>query len=275
MLDGDKQEVLVTNEVKAENRDEGRYLYCVADSGKKADLGELGLDGKEVYTIPLGNLSAVVHNCPSEPYDSEDNEVVKRWVLTHEKVVEIAWERYGAVLPFGFDTIIKGEENKSAEENIKNWLKQEYINLKGKMDKIRGKAEYGVQIFWNPKFIGNEIAKTDEEIKRLNQDIKSKSKGTAYMLKQKLENLLKKEMEEKTDLYFKDFYARVKKCVDKIKVEKTKRDEKKPMLMNLSCLVDKKRSKELGEELEKINDLEGFAVHFTGPWPPYSFVALG
>jgi len=275
MLDANKPEVVAANEEKAESKNEGRYLYCIADSGKRVDLGKIGLDGKEVYTIPSGALCAVVHNCPSEPYKSEDNEVVKRWVITHEKVVEVAWERFGAVLPLGFDTIIKGEEDKSPEENIKNWLKEEYPNLKEKMDKIRGKAEYGVQIFWDPKFIADEIGKTNGEIKKLNQDIKSKPKGMAYMLKQKLENLLKKEMEEKADLYFKDFYARIKKCVDEIKVEKTKRNEKKPMLMNLSCLVDKEKSKELGEELEKIYSEEGFAVRFTGPWPPYSFVAFG
>jgi hypothetical protein len=64
--------------------------------------------------------------------------------------------------------------------------------------------------------------------------------------------------------------------VDEIRVEKTKKtDEKNQMLINLSCLVDKERSKELGEELEKINEEKGFAVRFTGPWPPYSFVAFG
>jgi hypothetical protein len=275
MLDANKPEVVAANEEKAESKNEGRYLYCIADSGKRVDLGKIGLDGKEVYTIPSSALCAVVHNCPSEPYKSEDNEVVKRWVITHEKVVEVAWEKFGTVLPLGFDTIIKGEEDKSAEENIQNWLKEDYAKLKEKMDKIRGKAEYGVQIFWDPKFIADEITKTNEKIKNLNQDIKSMSKGMAYMVKQKLENLLKKEMEKKADLYFEDFYARIKKCVDEIRVEKTKRDEKKPMLMNISCLVDKQKAKELGEELEKINKEEGFAVRFTGPWPPYSFVALG
>jgi len=276
MLDDNKQEVVVANEVKAESKGEGRYLYCVADSGKRVDLGKIGLDGKEVYTVPLVDLCAVVHNCPSEPYKSEDNEVVKRWVVAHEKVVEAAWERFGTVLPVGFDTIIKGEKDISPEENIKNWLKEDYAKLKEKMDQIKGKAEYGVQIFWEPKFMADEIAKTNEEIKNLNQDIKSKSKGMAYMLKQKLENLLKKGIEKKADYYFKDFYARIRKCVFEIRVEKTKKmDEKRQMLMNLSCLADKEKSKELGEELEKINKVEGFAVRFTGPWPPYSFVAFG
>lgn len=271
-----RPEVVLTDEVEAGSKDEARYLYCVADSGAKASLGRIGLDGKEVYTIPFGDLCAVVHFCPPEPYKSENNEEVKRWVLTHEKVVEIAWERFGTVLPAGFDTIVGGEGDVTSEENIKKWLKQEYTNLKEKMNKIRGKAEYGVQIFWNPKFIGDEIVKTNEKIKNLNQEIKSKSKGMAYMVKQKLENLLKKEMEKKADLCFKDFYAGIKKCVDEIKVEKTKKtDEKRQMLMNLSCLVDKEKSKELGGGLERINAEEGFSVRFTGPWPPYSFVALG
>jgi len=282
MLDNNKPEVVVANEVKAESKDEGRYLYCVGDSGERNDLGKIGLDGKEVYTVPFFDLCAVVHNCPSELYKSEDKEVVKRWVITHERVVEVAWERFGTVLPVSFDTIIKGEKDKSPEENIKNWLKGNYANLKEKMDKIRGKAEYGVQIFWDPKFIADEITKTTQEIKNLNQGLKTKPKGMAYMLKHKLENLLKKEMEKKVELCFKDFYARIRKCVFEIRVEKTKKisagsigDEEKQMLMNLSCLVDKKKSKELGEELEKINEEEGFAVRFTGPWPPYSFVAFG
>jgi len=42
--------------------------------------------------------------------------------------------------------------------------------------------------------------------------------------------------------------------------------------MNLSCLITINGSRSLGDELEKINVLEGFSVRFTGPWPPYSFV---
>lgn len=276
MLDDKGLEVVTTDKAKDESKDEAEYLYCVAESEVETSLGKIGIEGEEVYTIPFMDLCAVVHHCPPEPYKSEDNEVVKRWVMAHEKVVETAWERFGNVLPAGFDTIIKGEEDVTAEENIKKWLKQEHVNLKEKMNRIRGKAEYGVQIFWDPKLIADEIARTDQEIRSLNQDIKLKPKGMAYMLKQKLENLLKKKLEKKVRLFFEDFYARIEKSVDEIRVEKTKKiDEKKQMIMNLSCLVDGKKSEQLGEELERINEQEGFAVRYTGPWPPYSFVALG
>jgi len=56
-------------------------------------------------------------------------------------------------------------------------------------------------------------------------------------------------------------------------VEKTKKAEPGlQMIMNLSCLVYRDRYTKLGEELGKINQMRGFAVRFTGPWPPYSFV---
>jgi len=251
---------------------EARYLYCIANGSEQITFGNIGIENNEVYTIPYKDLCAVVHNCPPEPYESEDKEKIKSWIVAHEKVVETAWTRFGTVLPLGFDTIIKSDQDRNAEDNIKKWIKDDYENLKQKLDKLRDKAEFGVQVFWNPKIMGKRLTETNEEIAKLSQDIKSKSRGLAYMYKQKLENLLKKQMEVESERYFKDFYEQIKRWVDEIKVEKTKKsDEGKQMLMNLSCLLSKEKSKILGEELEKINNREGLFVRFTGPWPPYSF----
>ncbi|MDD5014005.1 MAG: GvpL/GvpF family gas vesicle protein [Atribacterota bacterium] len=252
---------------------EARYLYCIINSAEKINFGNIGIEDSEVYTIPYQDLSAVVHNCLPEPYKSEDQEKMKSWVTTHEKVVEVAWEKFDTVLPLGFDTIIKGEENIAPDENMKKWLKDDYENLTQKMGKLKDKAEFGVQIFWDPKIISEGLIEKNPDIKKLSEEIKFKSKGLAYMYKQKLENLLKKEMEKEADRYFKNFYEQIRRCVEQIKIEKTKKlEENKQMLLNLSCLLFKGKSKMLGEELEKINHTKGFFVRFTGPWPPYSFV---
>ena len=256
--------------------EEGSYLYCIADAGEKVSLGKIGLEGNKVYTIPCQDVCAVVHHCLAQPYRSEDREVVKAWVRTHQQVVEAAWERWGTVLPMGFDTIIRGEAQKSAEQNVKDWLEQEYERLKSKIGELRGKAEYGVQVFWNPKLVAQNLTHTSPEIRNLEEEIKTKPKGLAYMYRQRLENLVKHEMESKADECFKDFYARIRKYADDVRVEKTKKAEPGlQMIMNLSCLVHKDRYAELGEELDRINSLEGFSVRFTGPWPPYSFVGSG
>ena len=252
---------------------EARYLYCIAEGNEEITLGNIGIEGSRVYTISYQDLCAVVHNCLPEPYKSEDKEKVNLWLTTHEKVVEVAWERFGTVLPLGFDTIIKGEEDIAPDENMKKWLKDDYENLRQKLAKLKDRAEFGVQVFWDPKIISDGLIETNPEIKKLSEEIKSKSKGLAYMYKQKLENLLKKEMEKEADRYFKDCYEQIKRCVDKIKVEKTKKaEDERQMLMNLSCLLPKDASRKLGEELEKIEALDGFSVRYTGPWPPYSFV---
>ncbi|MFQ5988015.1 MAG: gas vesicle protein GvpL, partial [Dehalococcoidia bacterium] len=266
----------VSAPAEAQATGEARYLYCIADGAEEVSLGKIGIEGNEVYTIPYKDLSAVVHNCSPEPYQSEDHELVKRWVMAHQKVVETAQQRFGTVLPLGFDTIIKGEWGIDPEENMKKWLRDDYQNLKQKMERVKGKTEYGVQIFWDPKVIADAITRTNDDIKKLDQEMKAKPKGTAYMYRQRLENALKEEMEKLADKYFKDFYNRIKKHTDDVRVEKTKKvDEDKQMLMNLSCLIPKDNYEGLGEELEEILEREGISVRFTGPWPPYSFVAPG
>lgn len=253
--------------------EDGRYVYCVADAGERASLGGIGIEGNEVYTIPYQDICAVVHNCAAQPYQSDDEEVVKTWVTTHQAVIDAAWEKWSTVLPLSFDILIRGETGSSAEQNVCRWLKDEYGALKRKMEKVRGKAEYGVQVFWEPKVIAQNLAQTNAEIRALENEIKTKPKGAAYMYQQKLKNLIKGELEAEADERFKDFYSRIREYADDIRVEKTKKVEQGlQMIMNLSCLVYKDRYTELGEELDKVNRIEGFSVRFTGPWPPYSFV---
>ncbi|MDI6889665.1 MAG: GvpL/GvpF family gas vesicle protein [Thermodesulfovibrionales bacterium] len=263
-------------ESRIENRElkrEAIYLYCIADGNEKVNFGEIGIDGSEVYALPYQEISAIVHNCESRPYESKDRDIVKNWVMTHQNVVDCAWQKFGAVLPLAFDTIIIGEEDIDPKENMRKWLQKDYQNLKEKLNKVKGKAEYGVQVLWSPKVIVERIAQNTTEIKNLKEELKSKPPGTAYMYEEKIKNVLRKEMEKKADEYFKDFYTRIKKEVFDIRIEKTKKvDENLQMIMNLSCLVANENVEKLGNVLEEIKKEDGLIIRFTGPWPPYSFV---
>lgn len=252
----------------------GLYLYGIADADAQTELGPIGIEENAVYTISYRGLSAIVQNCPLEPYNSDDEETVKGWLNTHQHVLDIAEEKFGTVIPFGFDRIVKPEDNASAKEVLKKWMSEEFDSLKEKIERIRGKKEYGVQIFYLPSVISEKTVEECEEIKKIEEEMKSKGPGTAYLYKQKLETAIKKEIESRMVFYFNDFYGRIKKHVEEIKVEKTKKtDEKdKMMIMNLSCLVTNDKYRELGAELEEIDKEEGFSVRFTGPWPAYSFV---
>ncbi|MCP8317585.1 MAG: GvpL/GvpF family gas vesicle protein [archaeon] len=252
--------------VKAiENVRKGRYVYCIIECGDRTSFGKIGIDDNEVYTIPYNNISAVVHDCPLEPYKG-DEEKVKSYVLKHQEVIDTAMEKFSTVLPMSFDVIVKGEKN------VKKWLKKEYEKFKEKLNKFEGKVEVGFQIFWDMKIMAEKITNTSDEIKKLREEMERKPKGMAYFYKMKIENVLKREMEKKADMLFREFYDKIRKHTKDIRVEKLKKDKDKQMLMNLSLLIDKGKIEGIGRELARIKETKGFDARFTGPWPPYSFV---
>jgi len=262
-------------EFAAMAQDKGRYVYGIAASKEAVRLGEIGIGGNEVYTIPYQDLCAIVHNCPTQPYQSKDEEIVKSWARAHQSVLDEAKERFGTTIPLGFDTILQPKDDATPPDQVvRDWLKEDYDRLRTLMEKIEGKDEYGIQIFYDPKVMSEIIAKQSEEVRKIREEMATKSPGMAYMYKQKLEKAAKTEMERLADEWFKEFYDRIKQHTEDIVVEKTKKvDKDRMMLLNLSCLVAKEKVDSLGEELEKIDNMEGFSVRFTGPWPPYSFVA--
>lgn len=258
-----------------DTRRAGRYVYGVAAGDKEVRMGPIGIEGNEVYTITYEDISAIVHDCSAEPYQSNHDEIVKNWVKTHQSVLDAAGEQLGIIIPLGFDTIMLSRDNATPPEQVvKEWLKEDHNRLSEVMKRIEGKDEYGVQVSYESRFIVKHISEQSEEIIKIKEEMATKTPGMAYMYKQKLERAVKAETERLANAWFNDFYGRAKKHADDIIIEKTKQlNNGKVMLLNLSCLMAREKIDNLGKELEEINNMDGFSVHFSGPWPPYSFVA--
>jgi len=255
----------------ANDHEEGRYLYCIVNSGKETDFGHMGIEENLVYTVAFNDIGAVVHRCEAKPYKTEDKEKATEWILTHQYVIDLATKEFGTVIPLTFDTIFKGDE-----KTVKKWLSEEYHQLKALLAKLEGKAEYGVQIFLENDFV-NKMIEKNEETQKLKKELENKSSGAAYLFKKKLEKRIRLEKEVFTNKHAKDLYDQIKKLVDDVKLESTKSEvpekwQGKQMILNLACLAHKDNIQDLGNMLGEVNKGEGFAVRFTGPWPPYSFV---
>ena len=96
-----------------------RYVYCIIP-GEVGDWQLRGLDGQLVRAICAAGLTALVHDCPAEPYQGDEDKV-KAWVLAHSDVVDAAWECSGRVLPMSFDTIIRSGDGLDADEQVRQW----------------------------------------------------------------------------------------------------------------------------------------------------------
>lgn len=264
-----------TREGRTGTGSDGLYVYGIAENAEAAiPLRAVGIDGQTVYAIRCQDLAAIVHTCPLTPYQSDDESVMQGWVLAHQKVLEVAAERCGTVIPFGFDTIIMPDGNRSAEEVLLSWITGEYDSMQKKLSKIRGKKEYGVQVFGSVPAIIQRVTGANETIRALQEEIKIASPGKAYMVRQKIEQELKSGIESDVDTVARACHRKIAAACDDIKVEKIKKTNEKDtrMLLNYSCLVSDEKYSRLGEVLESLETEEGVTVRFTGPWPAYSFV---
>lgn len=253
-------------------KEDGLYVYCVARGDGNHLFGPIGLDGQVVYTVGRGDIRAVVHNCQAKPYQSQDPQVVQGWVVAHQNVVLAATKAFGTVLPMAFDVIVRGGPGSEAMGALKAWLDEKRERFAGLLDRLAGKAEYGVQVLWDREAIAAWVVETDDDLRRMQEEARSKPKGLAHVLQQKLAKAIRAAMEKQADLFAQDFYGRFRRCVEDVRVDKLKKvDGGKQMLLSLSCLMQE-GSGDLGRVLDEIQKTRGISVRFTGPWPPYSFV---
>lgn len=249
----------------------GRYLYCVADTKERMSFGKIGIEDSEVYTVPFYDIAAVVHQCKAMPYDTDDGEKAREWILAHLYAIDEVSKRFGMPLPFRFNTIVKG-----CDDGVTAWLRREYERLKGVLGGINGKAEYGVQIFWDTDTIAEKIMENGE-IMDLQRETEGKSKGVAYILQRRIEKVVKTRLVAEAERWREEFYARVSDCVDKVRLVKTKtktKGESGELLLDLACLADNNQAEKLGRALQEIIALEGFKARFTGPWAPFNFAGV-
>ncbi len=247
----------------------GRYLYCIINSGAELFFDNIGIEDNEVYTIPHKDIAAVVHSCEAKPYETKDNEKVKEWILAHNYVIDHATKKFGTVLPFSFDAIIRGND-----DAVKDWLGGSYEKLKGELERVENKAEYSVQIFCDHEKLKEMLMSTDQEEK-----MEKMSKGAAYLLQKRFELKVKDVISAGISKLASEFGSRIREQVEESKVEENtlqvpEKYKDKKLIVRLSCLVHEDKVEKLGEVLDEINKRDGFAVRFTGPWAPFSFVEL-
>lgn len=254
---------------------EARYLYSIASCERREELGRIGLEDSMVYTIPWRDISAIVHSCWSRPYNTDDKRLAEEWVLEHSYVIDQATKRFGTVLPFSFDVIIRGDDHV-----VGQWLSRNYEGLRRELERVQGRSEYSVQIFYDHDRLASKYFGADPEIKELEEKIAGMSRGTAYLFKRNLDLKLKDKVSEELLRLSEEFGAKVKALCEEVKVEKGRvislpdKYRGLKLMVSLSCLVHDGQVSLLGEALDEINNLEGFAVRFTGPWAPFSFVNI-
>lgn len=250
------------------------YLYGIVKNVYDVDWKELGIDGNAVFTVTEGALSAVVHRLEGEPYLPEDAVKVKECIIAHNDVLSKVMKAFCSVVPLKFGTAILSKNEKSATDNLKEWLKENKEQLEKTWELTKGKREYGIRIYYQKEQLLNEVEKTSE-LTAIKNDVEKKSVGVAYLLKGKLKSQTAELVEAKVSRFKNDFYELLKGITDNVVVNRSKLaiSEKDDLLLNLSILVEEGKIALIRECLEKeANANNGFSYQLVGPFAPYSFV---
>ncbi len=249
---------------------EGCYLYCVAPALDLSGLNLCGLDGASVYQIAFRDLGAVVHDCPAVPYVG-GSEQAEAWLLAHHAVIDKVWEQTGTVLPVTFDVIIAGGSGQQARARVVSWLEENYESFRNKLNDLQGKTELVIQVNWDRAAALQEILSTDNEIRQLQEEMQGKPKGMAFFYRQKIEKLIRQKADARVEEICQAYLQRIQDLAVQTFINKPKRLDGPEMLLNLSVLVDREKISGIGWVLGELEARQGIAIHFTGPWPPYSF----
>jgi hypothetical protein len=243
----------------------GKYVYCVMGSGERKSFGT-GLGGKPVYTIPYRDISAVVSDTPIIEY--EPNEVN---VIQQEKVVENVMREH-TVLPLGFGSVFVNEDR------VRFVLARFYQTFKVYLNKLENKVEVGVKVFYDVEAMKREIEKTNDEVKRLKEEITSKPDEETHLLKEKLNIIIEGEAlrvaSERAYQYGVEVYEALKKCAEDTYLMKRIGGD---MILNGAFLIHKDKICDFERELEKIKkkyESKELKFQYSGPWPPYNFARI-
>ena len=255
------------------------YIYCIISESRPQRFSFVGINNREVNLVHYKDIAAVVSPTPVINFDRLDKKELMRHVTTHQQVNEEIMKEYD-VVPMAFGIIAP------SVDEVLRILETVYLQFKTALINTAGKTEFAVQVWWDPKKLLEELAKTNPEIQKLKQEISSKGTILGMPIKLKLGKLIQKEAEIQRQTFINDIHAFLRnlsldstsnKLIDDVcPVGSPSGDSFGEMIANFSFLIEKDREPELDKKMQELGKkYEGkLRFKYIGPMPPYSFVNI-
>ena len=112
------------------------YIYGIIDSNRAPDDPMTGLEGAPVHILPHRNLGVLISDFPAWIRNA-----TKDRAIAHERVVERFMADF-TVLPFRFLTLF------AKKEDVRAMMNDRYGDFKDNLERLRGKAEFGIKVIW-------------------------------------------------------------------------------------------------------------------------------
>jgi len=167
-------------------KDVWKHLYGVTGASQNFNSGPFGVGnhGSKVYTVPYKELSAIVSDTPFIDYKTLSKDLVIKYLLDHQRVVERVMESY-SIIPFKFGSLA---HNKEEVEKI---LARGYTLFKSLVPWVRERVEFELVARWDGEKVFKSLYKEESEIRSLQEMLGRKSETDALFEKIRLGKLVR------------------------------------------------------------------------------------
>lgn len=242
---------------------EGKYIYCIIDTGEAKKFGYIGIGGRgdELYTVCFNNISAVVSSSPLIKYS-----IAFENTYAHEKAIEEVMKTY-TVLPVKFCTIAEDEAK------LISILQKQYDDFEYLLNKFEDKKELGLKALFKQDNIYSDILEKYEEIKNLKTEIADKPLQSTYYQRIEIGKMIESALEKERKIH----EAEVMDILSPLSVEsKNNTTYGEMMFLNAAFLIENSMEPKFDEKVNELADKYGDKVKFRyiGTAPPFNFVNL-
>jgi hypothetical protein len=261
---------------------EALYIYCIGEREALASL----LDEKlpqaietdaALQVIEVEDLAAVASVVSLADYGEDaiqarfnDAAWVASRAMRHEKVLEHFAQR-ASVIPLRFGAIYL------KRASVEQMLTERGSELRAIIERLRGKEEWGVNIFCDRAKLLEMIATLSPKLREMSERASAASTGQAYLLRKKIDAMRADEARAEIKRVATEIERELEAISDgaaRLRVRQADTAEGGGLAAKLAFLVERARFEEFraaAERLAKEHAAAGFQLELTGPWPAYNF----
>ena len=254
----------------------GYYVYGVVFAAHEMPDDLTGVDARfPVSLVEDQELAAITSRVSLDEFGEErlrDNLNDVQWLedkaRAHERVLDAALER-ATVVPMRLFTIY------SSAEQVREMLHRERALLLDALERLDGKAEWGVKLIAEPHALERAAA---ERAGGAAPD-EAESPGTQYMNRKRRQAKVRDDADRVAEEWARAVHERLAEAASEALLNPLQRPEVSgydgDMVLNGVYLVDNEEVEEFRALVDHLQDeyrAAGATVELTGPWPPYNFV---
>jgi len=237
------------------------YVYAIVTDAQGRTYGDFGIDGRTVYSIPVGRVAAVVSDVPSGAVRPERSRLAAHQQVLKKLLAE------GTPLPMSFGILA------DSPEAVRKMLSRNQRALLEQLRRVAGRVEMGLRIIWDVPNIFEYFVNTHQELRLARDRLLGGHREATQEQKIEVGRMFDRLLNDDREAYAdKVEEILAPHCIE---LERNKcRNERE--VMSLACLVERAAMPQFESGIfEAARQFDNnFAFDYNGPWAPHNFVEI-